>query len=178
MVSVGFSAPICRVIRDAYDAGADYYLYATDVSQSHSLYVVSIDYGTYSTAIVDCNKSVIQSIMQSAQNSPYLNGFSVECTDTLPLHTESPLQDESDQTNISQCSFSWMTVQRMSRLANSMKKTWVCAFLRGKLDDINTPTLPLHTTVLQTGELLLLEIDHWSPVTTGTRSSRQVIKKE
>ena len=169
-----------RVIRDAYDAGADYYLYATDVDQSHSLHIVSIDYGSYSNTIVDCNASIMQSIMQSAQNNPHLNGFSVECIDTLPLHTEASLPDELgqlDHTNLPKCSFSWMTVQRMSRLANSMKKTWVCAFLRGELEDINTSTLPLCTVVLQTGELLLLGMDHWSPITAVTKSPQQIIKK-
>ena len=169
-----------RVIRDAYDAGADYYLYATDVDQSHSLHIVSIDYGTYSNTIVDCNTSIIRSIIQSTQNSPYLNGFSVECIDTLPLSTiESPrdAQDARDQSDLPNSSFSWMTIQRMSRLANSMKKTWVCAFLRGELGDINTPTLPFCTVVLQTGELLLLEMDHWSPITAVTKSPRQIIRK-
>ena len=58
-----------------------------------------------------------------------------------------------------------------------MKKTWVCAFLRGELEDINTSTLPLCTVVLQTGELLLLGMDHWSPITAVTKSPQQIIKK-
>ena len=166
-----------RVIRDAYDAGADYYLYATDVDQSHSLHLVSIDYGIYSNTVMNRNQSAIQSIMQSTQNNPHLNGLTIKCIDTVPLLATTSLQDNPTQTNLSNCSLSWMVIQRMSRLANSMKKTWVRAFLRGELGDIDSSTLPSCTVVIQTGELVLLKMDHWSPVTTTTTSPQKVIKK-
>lgn len=175
MVCCYFQVIMDRVIRDAYDVGADYYLYATEVELSHSLHIVSIDYGSYASSIIEGNSTVIRSLSQSPTNHPSLSGFTSTSIGSipLPLSKKPSLQPTSKGNH----PFLWTTVQRMSRLANSMKKTWLIVALQGEIAGLNSPTLPSISSLDQIGTISLLQINHWSPISSTKDHKLKVIKK-
>lgn len=163
-----------RVIRDAYDVGADYYLYATEVDLSHSLHIVSIDYGSYASSIMECNSTVLRSLLQSPTH-PSLSGFTSTGIGSIPLSLSN--KQSFQPASRGNHTFSWTTVQRMSRLANSMKKTWLIVSLQGEITDLNSPTLPSISSLDQIGTISLLQINHWSPISSMKDNKLKVIKK-
>ena len=152
-----------RVIRSAGDVGADYYLYATSVEASHSLFIVSICSGIAEDDICKQNQSLLHQLDEDLPLES-LSGLRIQKVASLPFPHLSTLDEGScKQTR-------WHDVQRMTRVAGSVKKVWVqahiCVSDVHSLDSLQKSECPVR----------YLRIDHWIP-SDPSKALRSLIMK-
>lgn len=147
----GFGRTIThRVIRSARDVGADYYLYATSVEESHSLFIVSIYRGTARNEIHEKNRVFLNQLSEGLPLES-LSGLRTQKMASIPFsQTQIENGDSPKQTH-------WHDIQRMTRVAGSLKKVWVQASVC--VSDVHS----LDSLERTEHSVRYLRVDHWIP---------------
>ena len=114
------------------------------------MFIVSIEYGQFCDSIVDDNKRFVEEMMDKNE----WKGIQMIVVEKVDCPSD-------ERCHNTQSGLMWRDIQRMTRLASSVKKVLLKAQLVGNFESLD-PTV--FNSIRECHlKLNLLRLDHWSP---------------